>query len=283
MAVLTERSCMGKLLDLFNFIDYRAYLKAWLEHARAEGTSNLSRVSEAIGVHTSFLGHVLSGVKSLSFEQAAELSDVLNHTVLEREYFFTLLQIDRAGTQKLKKYWAEKKQLILNERDKVKSRVGKHLELSAEDRAVFYSSWIYVAIFVATAINDGQTLDQISEIFNLTRTKAEEILTFLTQTGICERDGAIYKMGKSVVYISNDSPLVVKHHTNWRMRAIQKMDTREPFELFYTSPMSMSLTDFKKIRELLAKTIESSLEICRASPAEEVVCLNIDFFKSTVR
>lgn len=270
---------MDKSLDIFGFSDYRIYLKGWLEEARGSGTSNLSRVAGAIGVHTSFLGHVLSGVKNLSFEHATELSEVLNHTTLEREYFFTLLQIERAGSQKLKKYWQEKQQAILKERTTVKSRVGKHSELSAEDRAIFYSSWIYVSVFVATAISEGQTLDQISELFGLTRGKADEILTFLTKTGICSREGTTYKMGSSVVFLANESPLVVKHHTNWRMKAIQKMDTREPSELFFTSPMSMSATDFEKIRKILSQSIESTLKICRDSPAEEVVCLNIDFFK----
>lgn len=86
-------------------------------------------------------------------------------------------------------------------------------------------------------------------------------------------------MGKSVVYLGNESPLIVKHHTNWRMKAIQKMDTRENDELFFTSPLSMSASDFAKIRELLAKAIQSSLEICKDSPAEDVFALNIDLFK----
>ena len=271
---------MDKSLEVYGFSDYRSYLKAWIEAARAQGTSNLSRLSEAISVHTSFLSHVLAGSKNLSFEQAAEICEALNHTSHEREYFFALLQIERAGSQKLKKYWLDKKQSLIDERAKVKSRVGEHSELSAEDRAIFYSSWIYVAVYVATAINDGQSLDQLADRFNLTRAKAEEILTFLVQIGVCERDGGVYKTGESVVYLTNDSPLVVKHHTNWRMRGIQKMDTRESSELFFTSPMSMSLTDFARIREILSKGIESALAICKDSPAEEVVCLNIDFFKS---
>lgn len=60
----------------------------------------------------------------------------------------------------------------------------------------------------------------------------------------------------------------------------EKMDTREETELFFTSPMSLAKKDIEKIREVLAKAIQNSLEICKNSPAEEVVCLNIDFFQS---
>ncbi|MGZ3706002.1 MAG: DUF4423 domain-containing protein, partial [Bdellovibrionota bacterium] len=203
------------------------------------------------------------------------------HSPHEREYFFALLQIERAGTAKLRKYWQEKRAAILKEREGVKSRVGEHHELTDEERAIFYSSWIYVAVFVATDIGGGQTLEQIAERFALPRQRAAEVLDFLVRTGVCLRMGSLYRMGKSVVYLTNESPLVVKHHTNWRLRALQKMDTREPTELFYTSPMSMARADVARVRELLAKAIEESLAICRDSKSEEVVNLNIDFFRGT--
>lgn len=272
---------MDKQLDLFSFSDYRSFIKAWLAEARARKASNLSRLAERIGVHTSLLAHVLSGAKNLSFEQATELCEAMNLTFIERDFFFALLQIERAGSVKLKKYWLEKKEFILAERLKVKSRVGIHHELSAEDKAIYYSSWIYGAFFVSTAIDDGQTLEQIAGRFSVGREKAEEILNLLCRTGICELHGAVYRMGKSVVYLNNDSPLVVKHHTNWRIKAIQKMDNREQTELFFTSPLSISREDFGKIREILAKTVQTSMAICKDSPAEEVYCLNIDFFKAS--
>lgn len=277
-AIIDRKINMDKSSDLFSFHDYREYLKAWLEQAREKKSSNLTRLAEALGVHTSFLAHVLAGNKNLSFEQATELSDYLGHTHLEREYFFAILQIERAGSSKLKKYWSEKRQSIIEDRQKLGSRVGVHHELSAEDRAIFYSSWLYVAIFVSTAIEDKQTLDQIAERFHLTREKTQNILTFLVQAGICEFVKDSYRMGKSVVYLTNDSPLVVKHHTNWRMRAIQKMDTREDEEIFFTSPMSMSRQDFSRVREIFSKAIQEAHAICKDSKAEEVVCLNIDLF-----
>ncbi len=266
-------------LDVFGFTDYRVYLRKQIEFLKHSGISNLSKIATAVGVHPSYLGHVMTGTKNLNFDQAKDLADVLKMTPLEQEYFFTLVHLDRAGTQKAKKYWLIKKEEILAERTKVKSRVGEHTELSDHDRAIFYSSWIYVAVFSATFIENGQTLDQVANRFQISRLKTEEILDFLVRTGICERNGAKYKPGTTFVYIGNDSPFVVKHHTNWRMKAIQKMDSRESQELFFSSPMSMSLEDFAQIREILAKGIQKSLEICKDSPAKEVVCLNIDLFR----
>lgn len=274
---------MDKPLDLFDFSDYRSYLRAWLERARETSSSNLSRLAEAVGVHTTFLSHVLAGKKNLNLEQATLVSEAIAHTKIEREYFFILIELDKAGTEKLREYWREKKQATELERNKLSTRVGKHHELTDEQRAIFYSSWVYVAIFVATAIKDGQSLDEIAERFQLSRSQAEDYLSFLTRAGICEKVNGIYKMGKAVVYVPNNSPFVVKHHINWRMKAVQKMDNRESSELFYSAPMSIARKDFETIRELMAKSIQRSLEICKDSAAEEVVCLNIDFFRLNER
>lgn len=81
------------------------------------------------------------------------------------------------------------------------------------------------------------------------------------------------------VHVPNESPLVVKHHTNWRLKAIQKMDKREQSELFFTAPMALSKKDFAIIREKFNVVIKETINIVKDSPSEELVCLNIDFFK----
>lgn len=271
---------MTKSLNIFEFSDYRGFIKSWLEEAKAQKTSNLTRLAEAAMVHPTFLSHVLAGTKELSLEQAALISEYMNLTHLEQDYFFAIIHIDRAGNQKLKKYWLTKKQELEKQKNKLSERFDKHRQLSHEQRAIFYSSWIYAAIWAATAIDNGQTLNQIAEKIRISRNKAEEIVSFLLETGLCTDDKGIIRMGETHLHIPNESPLVVKHHTNWRMKAVQKMDTRESVELFFTSPMSISVKDFDVIRERLNIALKGIVDIAKESPAEEIVCLNIDFFKT---
>jgi len=267
-------------MDIFGFSDYRKYIRSLLDDARKTSTSNLSRLAEAAGVHTTYLSNVLSGKKNLNLEQATLISEAMGHTQAECDYFFVLIELERAGIAKLKTYWQKKKANLEAERKKIGSRVGEHHELTDTERSIYYSTWVYAAIFAATAIGDGQTLDEIAKRFSLTRERANDFLSFLVKTGICDFADNKYKMGRAMVYVPNESPFVVKHHTNWRMKAIQKMDSREERELFFSLPMSISMADFDQIRELLAKTIQKSLAICKDSPAEDVVCLNIDFFRT---
>jgi uncharacterized protein (TIGR02147 family) len=271
---------MGKILNIFEFAEYRPFIRAWLEDAKALKTSNLTRLAEVAQVHPTFLSHVLGGTKELSLEQAALISEHLGLTKLEQEYFFATIHLDRAGNSKLKRYWEEKKKEIESEKNRLSQRFEKHSELSNEQRAIFYSSWIYAAVWSSTAIEHGQTLNQISERFRLTRTKTEEILSFLAQTGLCRESAGLFCIGDTHIHIPNESPLVVKHHTNWRMKSIQKMDTRDNVELFFTSPMSISKKDFELIREKLTAAIKDIVDVAKDSPAEEIVCLNIDFFRA---
>src|SRR4051812_6725254 len=97
------------MVNIFGFSDYRLYLRNWLEKAKREKTFNLSRLAGVAHVHVTFLSQVLQGPKHLSLEQAAFLSEHFGHTRLERDYFFVLINLDRAGTQVLRKYWSEKK------------------------------------------------------------------------------------------------------------------------------------------------------------------------------
>lgn len=270
-------------MNIFDFSEYRKYLKTWLEESRASKTSNLTRLAEVAQVHPTFLSQVLGGSKDLSLEQAAFVSEFIGHTKLEQDYFFTPIQLERAGTIPLKNYWQEKKSAIEAEKNKLSQRFHKHKELTEEQRAIFYSSWIYVAVWACTAINNGQTLTEIAERFNISRDKAEEILSFLAQSGVCNESNGVYTIGDLHIHVPNESPHVIKHHTNWRMKAIQRMDNRDKVELFFTSPMSISREDFQKIRERLNLVIQDVVKIGKDSPAEDLVCLNIDFFNAIDR
>jgi hypothetical protein len=131
-----------------------------------------------------------------------------------------------------------------------------------------------------TAIADGQTLTDVAAYFRISRSRAEEIVNFLVQCGICIQNKDRYGVGEVHVHIPNESALVVKHHTNWRLKSMQKMDVRDNAELFITSPMSMAKNDFNVIREKLNVLIKEVVKIATDSEAEELVCLNIDFFRT---
>ena len=99
------------------------------------------------------------------------------------------------------------------------------------------------------------------------------------QAGLCIEEQGIYRLGDSHIHVSNESHFVVKHHLNFRIKSMQKMDTRDGNELFFTAPMSISKADFKIIREKLNLIVKEIVEVAKDSKSDQVTCLNIDFFK----
>ena len=78
--------------------------------------------------------------------------------------------------------------------------------------------------------------------------------------------------------IQRDSPHLLRHHSNWRIRAIQQSENLSAQELMYTAGVSLSKQDFNLLREEMVGFIKRFLSQVHASPAEEIACLNLDFF-----
>jgi hypothetical protein len=104
-------------------------------------------------------------------------------------------------------------------------------------------------------------------------------LDFCVQCGICKKSGNYFMPGETMIYVPNSSPFVSKHHTNWRMKAMQRMDTRDERDLFFSFPMSIGRKDFEILREKLAHLVREATQLCRDSDPEEIACLNIDLFE----
>jgi uncharacterized protein (TIGR02147 family) len=263
-------------MNIFTFDSYRAYLLTWLQTARSQRSGNLGRLAKHAQVHATFLSQVLNGRKDLSAEQGILISEHLEHSALERDYFLTLVHLERAGNQSLEKYWNDKKNQLIAEKNNLARRFSPHSELSDTQRAIFYSSWIYSAIRIYSAVGDGQTLIGLADKFRLPISRVSEIMEFLVASGLCKQEQEHYKIGEAHIHVSNDSPFVIKHHLNWRMRAIHEFDRRQSDELFFTAPMSISGMD---LAEKLNIVIREIVEIAKSSEAESLVCLNVDFFR----
>jgi hypothetical protein len=75
--------------------------------------------------------------------------------------------------------------------------------------------------------------------------------------------------------------MISKHHTNWRMQAIQSLEREAESELHYSSVITVSEGDAVKIREALVKAIEQVRLIVKPSKDEALYCYNLDLFKVT--
>ena len=265
-------------MNIFEFKDYRLFLKKKIYSLPKKGRGEINRIAKAAGVHPSLISQILMSEKNLSLEQAQLISEHFDLTNQENEYFLLLVQFQRAGTQKLQTYFEKKLTSLRITSIEISERVRQDRQLTEEEKSVIYSHWIYLSVWLYSSIGSGKTLYDVSQRFELTRERANEILSFLVHTRLCILENEIFKMGSQSIHISRESPHLYRHHTNWRLRAVEASDKISADELMYTAPMSISKSDFKKLRARLIEIIKEVTDMAIDSAAEEMVYFGLDFF-----
>ena len=153
----------------------------------------------------------------------------------------------------------------------LKDPLGVKDSITPQNQVEFYSSWIYAAVHVALTIQKLQTKESLANYFKLEISQISEILDFMESLGLVQQSGGIFKTGQSRMHLGTDSPMLSKHHINWRLQAIQSLEKRNrTADLHYLSVVSISSDDVIRIKSILVKAIEDFKRVIRDSPEEEL-------------
>lgn len=269
------------MISIFNYMDFRYFLTDQFKSLPKAGYGQSRRLANHLEVHTTLISQVLRGKKSFSLEQAVGVCEFLSLSDIETDYFLLLIQLDRAGTPALRKNLARQLAELRAQSNELVNRLASKRTLGERDRAIFYSDWAYSAVRQQIAINGFQTLEAIADHFGFTRRRTKEILEFLLSVQLCLEEKGILKVGPAMTHLESTSPWVRVSHMNWRAKAIAALDRENQAKLNYTAPMTLSKSDAEKIREMIAKFLESVDSIVEPSPSEALYCLNIDWFEVT--
>jgi uncharacterized protein (TIGR02147 family) len=224
------------------------------------------------------MSQIFRGDRELSLEQALGVSTFMGLSEAERDYFLLLVQRARAGTHELRDVLTKQLEAMKTAAQALKNRV-KHEKFTNEDRATFYSHWYYSAVRLGISIPKANTISAISEHLHLDRALVSKIIDFLLKNNLIIEKNGKYQMGPQVTHVGHDSPFVTRHHTNWRLKALQSIDKIDEKDLFYTGPMALSYEAAASIRHLLVNLVEKSTKVASASDSETLRCLNIDWFE----
>jgi uncharacterized protein (TIGR02147 family) len=261
---------------LFKTTDFRIYVQNWVS-ARPRG--EYRRISEALTMHTTLVSQVFNGKKCLTEEQAANLCTHMGLNSLERDYFLKLVQIERAGSSHLKEIFVGHLKQIRKQAQEIKNLVPESKELSEQDRAIFYSSWQYSLIRLLTDLKGFRTAEEISNHLDLSLSRVQEILSFLVSRGLCTYRNGLYSRTSQNTHIEAQSPLSIRHHQNWRTKALAMLEASSIDDLSFTAPVTIAKKDIVKVREILLEAISDISKVIDASPSEETVYLGIDWLK----
>ncbi|MBL7556052.1 MAG: TIGR02147 family protein [Bdellovibrionaceae bacterium] len=266
-------------MNVFEFRDYKVFLNHWIKEHPKGGRGQLKKMADYVGVSTTLISQVLKADKHFSMETAAEITEYIGLNNKETEYFLLLIEHQRAGAFKLKKILEKRLEREQSAGAQLKNRLKTDRQLSDDEKMQFYSSWMYSAIRILSAVPEMIDAKTISERLNIPLGLTSEIINFLLEKNLCVIENNKLTYGAYRTHIGKDSPFAVKHHQNWRLKGFQPMELRRDEDLFFTQPMALSKDAAEKIRLMLPGIIEQLHSIGGPSESEVVRCLNIDWFE----
>lgn len=265
---------------VFDFTGYRPFVIEALGGERKR-TGRRVRAAAAMECQPTYLSQVLKGTADLSLEQALRLSEFLEQSPDEREMFLLMVQLERAGTPALKAHFESHVQALTGRRLLIKNRLQEKTTLAPQDHAIYYGGWQYACVHVIVTVPGLRTRDAIAAYLGLSPARVGEVLDFLESRGLIAlgSDGA-YGVGSLHLHLGDDSPYIQRHHSNWRVKAIQSFDRRaRPDELHYSAVVTVSREDAVRVKERLMQVLQENVRTISASPGEVAFCHVMDWFE----
>lgn len=266
--------------SVYEYRDYKKLFLDLIDNSEGGGRGVRKQLAEAINCQVSHITNVLGGAGHFAQEQAHEAGKFFGLNSDEIEFLLHLVQFNRAGTMGLRTFYER----LLEEKQKkhsaLKSRLRMPDAVKSEQEARYYSSWHFAAIHVLLSILQFQSREAVAKRLELPLSRVDEVLGFLVEMGLVAKSGQKYQITRAQLHLDKASPLISKHHTNWRLRTLlaldQKMDEQKTH---YSSVVTLSMKDYQRVREILATALADALKVITQSPEEEVAVICLDFFR----
>jgi uncharacterized protein (TIGR02147 family) len=266
-------------MQIFGNSDYKAFVNAWIAARPKGGRGAYRKIAQHLRISTVLVSLIFKGDRELTAEQALDLAAFLRLSSLETKYFLLMVQASRAGTHVLREHFRAEMRKLDEESLNLKNRVPGKQEISETAKAIYYSDWFYSGIRLLTSIPGNGSVERIADHFAMTKDEVRRAVDFLVQYGLCEVSRGQIRMLASHIHLDKDSPFIKVRQSSWRLKAIERIGKEKSDELFFTAPVALGRDDIARFRADLAKFIESWLAEVAETPAEELACLNIDWFR----
>jgi uncharacterized protein (TIGR02147 family) len=215
----------------------------------------------------------------LSLEQADLVARFMAMSESEHEYFLLMVNHERAGTAPLKRHFEKQLAQLKKKVEQISELVPKSQreQLSGEEQALYYSSWIYAAVHMAVTLQATLTAKELGEKLQLSETHIQTILRQLETMGLLTYDGDRWVAGRAQIHLGHESPLLALHHRNLRDFSNRPRSSHVE-DLRYSSFVTLSEADAERIRSELLKILAEHRARIQVSPEQTMYCYNLDFF-----
>lgn len=268
-------------MAVYDFENYKDFVNSELASRPKKGRGEFMKLSKFLRVHTTMITHVFRGDHHLSAEHSLGVAEYLGLNPMETDYFVSLVNFARAGDERTKQFYREKIRELKDKSLALAKRLEFKNKLDESDQAMFYSTWLFPAVRLMTAIPGCGSSSVIAEKLNVSIQQVNHALEFLLSRNLVEKKEGSYQYRNLSTYVARDSLFAHRHNINWRMKCIERLDQVAKNEMAFTNPIVIAEKDFEKVTELIVQFINEFRKISDPSPSEVLCCLNIDWLKLT--
>lgn len=268
-------------VNLFEYQDYRTFLKDWYQSAKKANSGYSYRVfAKKAGFHTSnFLMLVMQGKRNLTEESLSKVLLGLSFNKQEQEFFRNLVFFNQAKTNHEKDSYYQKL---------LQSKKFSQLKPIEKQHYEYYAAWYHPVIreLVISKDFDGAP-EWISKrlLMSITPAQAAKSIDLLEGLGFIKKTKKGWEQASSIVTTGPELTSFVVHNYHKALLDLSK-EVMDKLTLADRDVSSLTLGIAKKrLPQLRAKIREFRQEVLKMVSddivPEEVVQLNIQFFPVT--
>jgi uncharacterized protein (TIGR02147 family) len=268
---------MNEMPSVFASEHYKDFLR---DVVKAGPKGVITKLAEAAGCQRSYMSEALRGEIHLTPDHAYGISQFLNLTRKESDYFLNLLHHARAASKTYRDSLAAILETERRDHRRLTKRLKQTEAVVERQEGRYYASWHYAAIHVATAIDGLNTVKSLAARFALADSLVASILQHLTEEGYVKtvQKQYLYNEAAPSRHLSDQSVFSRINHANWRTLALSR-PYRPDSEVHYSSVFAINRRDLQRLRQQLVDFIETQRQAIAQSGSEEVACFTCDLFE----
>ena len=264
-------------IDLFDLESYKDFLKAYIDKNRKRGL--VSELAKAAGCDRTYLSQSLNSKVQLTPDHILGISNYMGMGDSEQNYLLHLNLFERSNSESAKKVLKKQMDSIKKQNQFLSEKIQdteNPFELSDEDKNIYYSSWLYQAVHILSAIDSYQESQKIADKIGLKLSQTKAILNQLETMGLITKTGKKWQHSKKPVHIPRGSLHNTINHIHWRTKANEQFNN--PSNVHYTGVFTLSKKDYNKIKKQVLNLIEDHRTTIGESGSEELYCFCCDLY-----
>jgi uncharacterized protein (TIGR02147 family) len=269
---------------LYAYTDYRAYLRDYIAFKKANnGGFSLKIIADRAGFKArDYILRVMNGTRNLSQSGCFKLSEALQLSEKETEYFINLVAFNQAETPREKEFFYAKMAEICKH--------GKQQKIRQE-QFEYFSEWYYSALrSILPVMNFKEDYAAIGRFLSppLTASQVEKAITFLIDLELLCRDtDGNYQVTSSQLTAGDAvrSVAMMRFHKQSLDLARRALENVPHDERDFTGvTMSLSSKGFEKVRDEIALFRKKVMNVAEQDTDEErAFQLNLHLFPLSKR